>query len=95
MKKIFIAGITAVSLCFGAGVGYSFGSSNIMTYPSFTVKPPASDSAEALEKYLEQAESYVRACQNDIEMITIEQNKVVEQAQRQVERYRAKHGNNR
>ncbi len=92
MKKYLIAGLTIVSLCLGASVGYSFGSSNIMTYPSFTVKPPSSDSAEALEKYLEQAESYCRACQNDIEMITIEQNKVVEDAQRTIEKYQAKHG---
>ncbi len=95
MKKYFIAGLTVVSLCLGAGVGYSFGSSNIMTYPSFTVKPPSSDSAEALEKYLEQAESYCRACQNDIEMITIEQNKVVEQAQLLIEKYQEKHAKKR
>ncbi len=92
MKKFFIVGVMAFSICLSAGVGYSFGSSNIMTYPSFTVKPPSSDSAEALEKYLEQAESYCRACQNDIEMITIEQNKVVEDAQRTIEKYQAKHG---
>ncbi len=91
MKKICVAAVVIASLSLGAGVGYSFGSSNIMTYPSFTVKPPSSDSAEALEKYLEQAESYCRACQNDIEMITIERNKVVEQAERQIEKYQAKH----
>ncbi len=95
MKKIFVATLTAVSLSFGAGIGYSFGSSNITTYPSFNVQPPSSDSEEALEKYLEQAEIYVRACQNDIEMINIEQSKVVEQCQRQIEKYRAKHMSDR
>ncbi len=91
MKKSIIFAITLISICFGGAVGYSFGSSNIMTYPSFTGKPPSGTSDEDLQKYLESCEVYVRACQNDIEMITIERDKVVEQAQRYVEKYQKAH----
>lgn len=95
MKKTLVVAIAICSLCCGAGIGYSYGNSNMPTYPAFTVKPPSSDSEESLKKYLEQCEVYVSACQNDIEMITIERNKVVEDAQRTIERYQEKHAKKR